>query len=320
MAAEQKKLYRTRDGLIAGVCGGIARYFDIDVGVLRLFSVLFAVLTCGVLVLIYLALWLIVPLEPVHAATVDVAPESIASEVYDQVVNAGAGKNAAQGPSGIGSGHMPPPRPPEAARSAGKSAYAAYPPAASPYAPSSATPASPAPSANDAKKAASTGKSYVPRTAKWGLIGGVVLVTIGIAVLFSNWVHVFSPVQFWPLLLVAGGIVRMVIPDEDGYHLGDLLLGMFLFVAGAMLLMQTLGVLLYDGNAWMDEAWPLLALAAGTLILGHAYDSPALLLTGVIIVLLFCLLGLVVYSVPGPAQSVWVPLPFDQGLSMDWRS
>lgn len=307
MAAGQDKLYRNRDGLIAGVCSGLARYFQVDVGVLRLFAVLFAFLTCGIMVLVYIALWLVLPLEPTTPSTVDVAPESIASEVYDQVVS---GKNATTTPppsSAVGSGHMPPPRPPEA-DSPSDGAFGAY------------TAAAVTGAAPDAGKSSNTAPySYVPASAKLGLIAGIVLVTMGIAVLISNWIHVFSFLQFWPLLLVAGGIVRMVIPDKRGYLMDDFLLGLFLFVGGAMLLPQTLGIIIYDYSAFIRETWPVLTIAVGLLVLGHAYKSSVLLLAGVVLVLLFCVLGVTLYAQAGPAQSVWMSLPFNQGLALDWR-
>lgn len=51
------------DKMIAGVCGGLARYFDVDPVVVRLVFVL-SVVFAGVTPLIYLVLWLIMPEEP----------------------------------------------------------------------------------------------------------------------------------------------------------------------------------------------------------------------------------------------------------------
>jgi phage shock protein C len=51
------------DKMIAGVCGGLARYFAVDPVIVRLVFVL-AVLLGGVSPLIYLLLWLIMPEEP----------------------------------------------------------------------------------------------------------------------------------------------------------------------------------------------------------------------------------------------------------------
>jgi len=57
----ERKLYRSRnDSRIAGVCGGLGEYLDIDPTLVRLVFVLLA-LTGGHGVLLYIILWLIVP-------------------------------------------------------------------------------------------------------------------------------------------------------------------------------------------------------------------------------------------------------------------
>jgi phage shock protein C len=58
-----KKLTRsTTDRMIAGVCGGLAEYFDLDPAIVRLVFLLFT-LAGGAGPLIYLVLWIIMPLE-----------------------------------------------------------------------------------------------------------------------------------------------------------------------------------------------------------------------------------------------------------------
>jgi phage shock protein C len=59
-----RKLYRSRvDKVIAGICGGLAEYFRIDSTWIRLIFILFFFLG-GCALLIYLIMWLIVPLAP----------------------------------------------------------------------------------------------------------------------------------------------------------------------------------------------------------------------------------------------------------------
>lgn len=59
-----KRLWRSRrDRKIAGVCGGLGAYFNLDpVWVRVLFVILFFL--GGSALLIYLLMWLLVPLEP----------------------------------------------------------------------------------------------------------------------------------------------------------------------------------------------------------------------------------------------------------------
>ncbi|MBD0292744.1 MAG: PspC domain-containing protein [Jiangellaceae bacterium] len=62
--ATTRKLYRsTADRKLAGVCGGLAQYFDIDVTLIRVLFVALAVFG-GSGVVLYLAMWIIVPNEP----------------------------------------------------------------------------------------------------------------------------------------------------------------------------------------------------------------------------------------------------------------
>jgi len=57
----QKKLYRSStDKKIAGVCGGLADYLDVDATVLRIIF-LIALLCCSVGFWAYLIIWLVAP-------------------------------------------------------------------------------------------------------------------------------------------------------------------------------------------------------------------------------------------------------------------
>ena len=56
-----RKLYRSKtDRKLAGVCGGLAQYFNVDATLIRVLFVLLAVLGGSGLVL-YVAMWIIVP-------------------------------------------------------------------------------------------------------------------------------------------------------------------------------------------------------------------------------------------------------------------
>jgi phage shock protein C len=59
-----RKLYRSKsDRKLAGICGGLAQYFNVDATLIRVLFVLLAVLGGSGLVL-YVAMWIIVPKEP----------------------------------------------------------------------------------------------------------------------------------------------------------------------------------------------------------------------------------------------------------------
>ncbi|MEE9553031.1 MAG: PspC domain-containing protein [candidate division Zixibacteria bacterium] len=66
-----KKLFRSRtDSMIAGVCGGLAEYFDIDSSLVRVGMVLFTV-AGGAGIVTYVILWIIVPQKPLGASVSD---------------------------------------------------------------------------------------------------------------------------------------------------------------------------------------------------------------------------------------------------------
>jgi phage shock protein C len=59
-----RKLYRSRtDRKLAGVCGGLAQYLNVDATAIRVLVVVLSVLGGSGLV-IYLAMWILVPSEP----------------------------------------------------------------------------------------------------------------------------------------------------------------------------------------------------------------------------------------------------------------
>jgi phage shock protein C len=62
--AQTRKLYRSRTNRkLAGICGGLAQYFNLDATLIRVLFVVLAVLGGSGLV-IYLVMWIIVPNEP----------------------------------------------------------------------------------------------------------------------------------------------------------------------------------------------------------------------------------------------------------------
>jgi phage shock protein C len=62
--AETRRLYRSRTNRqVAGVCGGLAQYFNMDATLFRVLFVVLAVLG-GSGIVLYVAMWIIVPQEP----------------------------------------------------------------------------------------------------------------------------------------------------------------------------------------------------------------------------------------------------------------
>lgn len=60
-----RHLYRSRTNhTIAGICGGVAEFFNIDIAILRLITLLL-ILFGGLSLWVYIILWIVIPLEPI---------------------------------------------------------------------------------------------------------------------------------------------------------------------------------------------------------------------------------------------------------------
>ncbi len=81
-----KKLYRSRsDEMIAGVCGGLADYFEIDPTIIRLLFVLLLFAGTGGF-WIYIILWIVMPLQPENIDnSIDVKEKPAASSATQTI-------------------------------------------------------------------------------------------------------------------------------------------------------------------------------------------------------------------------------------------
>jgi phage shock protein C len=60
----EKKLKRSRNQIVGGVCAGIANYFDWDITLVRVIYAVLSIFTAGFPgFLLYIVLWIIMPLE-----------------------------------------------------------------------------------------------------------------------------------------------------------------------------------------------------------------------------------------------------------------
>ena len=82
MTQNVKKLYRsTSDRMVAGICGGLGEYFDIDSTVVRLIAVFGTIFTGSALFWAYIIMLVVIPEEPnASQAIVDFSPEESTEE------------------------------------------------------------------------------------------------------------------------------------------------------------------------------------------------------------------------------------------------
>jgi len=59
-----KRLYRSgKDKILAGVCGGLGEYFNVDPVIIRILWIVFS-LAYGVGIIAYIIAWIVVPVNP----------------------------------------------------------------------------------------------------------------------------------------------------------------------------------------------------------------------------------------------------------------
>ncbi len=72
-----RKLYRSRtESMIAGVCGGLAEYFNVDVVLARIIAVVLAFAAHGAGLLAYIIFWVIVPQKPLEITLAEEGQQS----------------------------------------------------------------------------------------------------------------------------------------------------------------------------------------------------------------------------------------------------
>jgi phage shock protein C len=67
---EKTKLYRSRTNkMISGLSAGLAKEFNMEVDLVRILWVIFFIVTGGTAILVYIILWIVIPLEPENEIT-----------------------------------------------------------------------------------------------------------------------------------------------------------------------------------------------------------------------------------------------------------
>src|SRR5687768_13630579 len=64
-----QRLYRSRtDSVLGGVAGGVAEYLDADPSIVRIIWAILGIVTGGILIVLYIVMWIVVPEAPASAA------------------------------------------------------------------------------------------------------------------------------------------------------------------------------------------------------------------------------------------------------------
>ena len=80
-----KRWQRSRDAVAGGVCAGLADVLGIDAVVVRILAVLLCLITVGLGAVVYIVLWVLMPLAPEDPLPLDVRPHEATSETYGAI-------------------------------------------------------------------------------------------------------------------------------------------------------------------------------------------------------------------------------------------
>lgn len=309
---EERRLYRSRNGVIAGICAGFAERCDSDPIAIRILCCVLTLATCGLAGIAYLIMWRTVPLAPRTVKPVEVDPKQVRSDTFGLVDcdrargcaprTAAAAAREAMGRYSVSFGsaaHVPPEPPPAASGH--------LPPQSVPE-PSSVAPA-PAPGPAPVRAGGPPALSDRAIVAAL-LLGGLLLVS-GIASLIDTCVDGVAWWQCWPLLLVVFGIVRMAIPAHEGLRTATFVGGLSVVCAGVVLMAASVGIV-----SWMtlpamaDGLWPLLLASVLLGMAGVWLRLPVAVLVAGLLFVAFCIVGLALFAMPGPLVDLSFAAPY----------
>lgn len=253
-----KRLYRSNNRILGGVCAGIAEYLDIDPIVVRIIAAVLLVAAAAAPVIVYLVLWAVVPARPDdYTSYVDVTPESVRSA--NVAGSQGAMPDTSNGGFAASSTwEFVPPQPP------------------------------PAPAPDPAKSAAPskrTGTRVV-------ITCGIVLVCIGLAAIAGRFLGITDWWEFWPVLVIALGINLIVCSGtQDGVSAAKVFDGVLIAVIGAVLLVCSLSLVPWSVWSAIIALWPLYLIALGIAIAAFAKRSDKLRAAAAVLVVVAIALG-----------------------------
>lgn len=334
----EKKLYRSANTLGGGVCTGIAHYFNIDPIIVQILTVVFTIATGGLLLIAYIALWIVVPREPTSTTPLEVPVQEVHSETYGQVQvepvalkkeeeKREEGETASYGTPYVGSAHVPP-VPPQ-----GFAEQPVQPGETIPFSVDSTTEAA-NPSERDnqtvpMKGDGAYGASYQPippnvmqekgKTYPTGALWvGCFFLFIGVSALLSTFVAGVSWWQLWPLLFVIAGITQIIVPGKKGYRMDRFVSGLIAFGFGTFALFFTLDIVSVQSlrDIFMN-LWPLLIIMCGFSIVGVAMKAPLFSLLAGLSFIAFCVIGLLWFSLPGAMDMIILTFPNGQVFSFN---
>lgn len=289
--------------MIAGVCGGVAEYFDIDPTLVRIIALVLVVVGVGIPIIIYIAAIIIMPPDPaIKQGYVDAQAKSKpapceAPFAYqpEQATNVDAEQTGASATAAT------------AARAAASEAafYSGVTP------PPPDQPAAP----NPADRVTGAVSGVVKQHWSGAIVVGALLVGAGVIALLANFIHI-SIWRFWPILLIIAGLIQLFTPSSKGWSLERAGSAISLITVGLVLLAWMLQVI--QGDAFvlcLFNLWPVLLVVVGLSIIGGAKKVSAINLAGSLLFSATLILGLWFYS--GVEEPVSITTTNGQSITIE---
>ena len=289
--ARDTRLYRGPKA-IAGVCSGIAEYFNADVIIIRIAWILLSFFSAGIAAVVYMVLWVVIPEDPrLNKTVVDVDPVSVQSDKYQNVVDSSCASSASGAERfgvNAGSGHIPP-CPPRSASQEGFSGrrdqqlqgtafrdyrWDGHNPAENAFRP--------------------IGKSEKKDTSSVGL---AILLGLGLVIFFTACAHastLFLPgvhfSDFFPMVFVALGVVIVAIPANRWSFAMRICGFMFCVESCLALLPFSLGLVPFEAVGSLSIFALILWVVAGCLVIISLVSPSELIVVALVVVVMVAII------------------------------
>ncbi|MDR2587379.1 MAG: PspC domain-containing protein [Coriobacteriales bacterium] len=278
-----KRLYKSDEPVVAGVCGGIAEYFELDPTLIRILSVIVVLIGFGFPAFAYIIAMVVMPKRTDdYPSYIDVkaspsqAHASPSANADDAASSAAHGAASATAPNatsttradGGATAFATAMGDDTVAGAAGAGAAGA---AFTATAPGCAYTAS-NPQAYDAvgPTGSSARNSQRPRHIRTGVMLGILLVSIGLLALFDTLLDA-SVWSLWPLVIVIAGFMTLCTPGNRGWSLVRAGHAICLITVGMVLQFWVLDIIVTAVFIHMFYyLWPVLLVVLGLSIIGNA--------------------------------------------------
>lgn len=121
--------------------------------------------------------------------------------------------------------------------------------------------------------------------------------------------------QFWPIGSLIVGLFLIIVPVRGRYEAAWHSAGIIVMSLSAMMLPMSLGIMSWGTipHAFWN-AWPIVVVGVALIIWGLSRDDNAPMIIGALVIAVFCLATLIVYSVPGDITALFVHMPDGRSL------